>query len=779
MHGKMPLRLLLVVLVLAVATVEADDEQRSTYIVHMSQSSMPPEYASHGEWYGASLRSVSSGSGGGVGGGAKMLYAYDTVLHGFSARLTSREARDLSCASGVVAVNPEVRYELHTTRTPEFLGLDGAAAQGLFPQSGSGAGDVVVGVLDTGVWPESKSYDDAGMGEVPKWWKGECEAGTGFNASACNRKLIGARFFNKGYEAAMGPMDTDRESRSPRDDDGHGTHTSSTAAGAAVPGASLFGEFAAGTARGMAPGARVAAYKVCWLGGCFSSDILAGLDAAVADGCGVLSLSLGGGAADYARDSVAIGAFAATEKGVLVSCSAGNSGPGPSTLSNVAPWITTVGAGTLDRDFPAYVSLGNGNNYTGVSLYAGKALPHTPLPMVYAANASNSTAGNLCMPGTLIPSKVAGKIVVCDRGVSARVQKGLVVRDAGGAGMVLSNTAANGQELVADAHLLPAAGVGEREGAAIKSYVASDPHPTATVVVAGTQVGVHPSPVVAAFSSRGPNIVTPEILKPDVIAPGVNILAAWTGRAGPTGLAADTRRVSFNIISGTSMSCPHVSGLAALLRGARPEWSPAAVRSALMTTAYSTYQQSSSSPLLDAATGGAATPFDYGAGHVDPAKALDPGLVYDLSTRDYVDFLCALKYSPAMIAAVTRSRDQYACADNKTYSVGDLNYPSFSVAYSTANGDDSAGTTTTVTHTRTLTNVGGPGTYKVATSVGVKGVDVAVRPAELDFASVGAKKSYTVTFTAKSQPSGTTGFGRLVWSDGKHDVASPVAFTWT
>jgi subtilisin family serine protease len=773
------LRALLVVLLAALAVAgsaaataaSTAEEKRKTYIVHMAKSAMPAEYADdHGEWYGASLRSVSAAS--------KMLYAYDTVLHGFSARLTPQEAADLACLGGVLAVNPEARYELHTTRTPEFLGIADGAGAGLFPQSGTAA-DVVVGVLDTGAWPESPSYDDAGLGEVPSFWKGSCVEGAAFNASACNRKLVGARFFNRGYEAAMGPMDTDRESRSPRDDDGHGTHTSSTAAGAAVPGASLFG-FASGTARGMAPRARVAVYKVCWLGGCFSSDILAGMDAAVADGCGVLSLSLGGGAADYSRDSVAIGAFAAMEQNVLVSCSAGNAGPGSSTLSNVAPWITTVGAGTLDRDFPAYVALGNGKNYTGVSLYSGKPLPSTALPIIYAANASNSTAGNLCMPGTLTPEKVAGKIVVCDRGVSARVQKGFVVRDAGGAGMVLSNTAANGQELVADAHLLPAAGVGEREGEAIKSYVATDPSPTATIVVAGTQVGVRPSPVVAAFSSRGPNMVTPEILKPDIIAPGVNILAAWTGKAGPTGLAADTRRVGFNIISGTSMSCPHVSGLAALLRSAHPEWSPAAVRSALMTTAYATYSGGSS--LLDAATGATATPFDYGAGHVDPSRAVDPGLVYDLGTRDYVDFLCALKYSPATIAAVARRQD-FSCAENRTYSVGALNYPSFSVAFSTANGEggESSGATT-VTHTRTLTNVGGAGTYKVSTTVSgaaARGVDVAVEPTELAFASAGEKKSYMVRFTSRSQPSGTSGFGRLVWSDGKHSVASPIAFTWT
>ncbi|KAL5202583.1 hypothetical protein ABZP36_013535 [Zizania latifolia] len=216
------------------------------------------------------------------------------------------------------------------------------------------------------------------------------------------------------------------------------------------------------------------------------------MDAAVADGCGVLSLSLGGGAADYAQCP---GVLLHRQRSAWLLHDL-----------NVAPWITTVGAGTLDRDFPAYVSLGNGKNYTGVSLYSGKAV-------------------NLCMPGTLTLEKVVGKIVICDRGVSARVQKGLVVRDTGDAGMVLSNTAANGQELVVDAHLLPAGGVGAKEGTTIKAYVASDPNPTATIVVAGTQVNVHPSPVVAVFSSRRPNMLTPQILKPDIIAPGVNILA--------------------------------------------------------------------------------------------------------------------------------------------------------------------------------------------------------------------------------------------------------------
>lgn len=742
----------------AAAAASAVREERRTYIVHMSHSAMPNDFAEHGEWYAASLQSVSDA--------ATVLYIYDTLVHGYSARLTRAEAEALESQPGVLLVNPEVRYELHTTRTPEFLGLDGTDA--LFPQSNT-ASDVIIGVLDTGVWPERPSYDDAGFGPVPAGWKGKCEDGNDFNASACNKKLIGARYFLTGYEAAKGPVDVSKESRSPRDNDGHGTHTSSTAAGAAVRGADLVG-YASGTAKGMAPRARVATYKVCWVGGCFSSDILKAMEVAVADGVDVLSLSLGGGTADYYHDSMAVGAYSAMERGIFVSCSAGNAGPGAATLSNGAPWITTVGAGTLDRDFPAYVVLGNGKNYTGVSLYSGKPLPATTVPFIYAGNASNSSMGALCMSGSLIPEKVAGKIVLCDRGTNARVQKGFVVKDAGGVGMVLANTAANGEELVADAHILPGSGVGEKAGDAMRTYATSDPNPTATIVFAGTQVGIQPSPVVAAFSSRGPNTVTPGILKPDLIAPGVNILAAWSGSVGPSGLPGDNRRVGFNIISGTSMSCPHVSGLAALLRAAHQDWSPAAIRSALMTTAYTVYPNGKS--ILDVATGRPATPLDIGAGHVDPSKAVDPGLVYDITAADYVDFLCAINYGPMQIGALTKHSTN-GCSANRTYAVTALNYPSFSVTFPAAGGTEK--------HTRTVTNVGQPGTYKVtaSASAGSTPVTVSVEPSTLTFTKGGEKQSYTVSFTAAGTPSGTNGFGRLVWSSDHHVVASPIVVTWT
>ncbi|KDP41644.1 hypothetical protein JCGZ_16051 [Jatropha curcas] len=739
-------------------------QSKKTYIIHMDKANVPESFDDHLQWYDSALKSVSES--------ADILYTYNTVIHGFSTRLTPEEAELLEKQGGILSVVPEMVYELHTTRTPEFLGLGKNDA--VFPASDS-VGEVVVGVLDTGVWPELKSFDDTGLGPIPSTWKGTCETGTNFNSSNCNRKLVGARYFSRGYEAAFGPVDETAESKSPRDDDGHGTHTATTAAGSAVSGASLFG-FATGIARGMAPQARIAAYKVCWLGGCFGSDIVAAMEKAVEDGVNVISMSIGGGLSDYYRDTVATGAFTATAQGILVSCSAGNGGPSPGSLTNLAPWITTVGAGTLDRDFPAYVTLGNGKNYSGASLYNGKASIDSLVPLVYAGNITNSTSGSLCMSDSLIPAQVAGKIVICDRGGNSRVQKGLEVKNAGGVGMILANTDLYGEELVADAHLLPTAAVGQKSGDIIKSYAFSDPKPVARIASGGTHLGIVPSPVVAAFSSRGPNLLTPEVLKPDLIAPGVNILAGWTGAVGPTGLTDDKRRVNFNIISGTSMSCPHISGLAALLKAAHPDWSPTAIRSALMTTAYTTYK--SGKTIIDVSTGQPSTPFDYGAGHVNPVAALDPGLVYDATVEDYLDFLCALNYSAAQIKIATK-RD-YTCDPSKKYSLGDLNYPSFSVPLQTASGKGGGkGVITTVKYTRTLTNVGDPATYKVSVSSQIRSVKISVEPESLSFSQQYEKKSYTVTFTATSMPSGTSSFAHLEWSNGKQVVGSPIAFSWT
>ncbi|KAL3625296.1 hypothetical protein CASFOL_030750 [Castilleja foliolosa] len=732
---------------------------KKTYIVHMNHHQKPASYATHGAWYSDNLQTLTSADS------DSLLYTYDTAYHGFAASLTAEEAESLRQSDAVLGVYEDTVYTLHTTRTPEFLGLDtdlGPWAGHSLQDLNKASQDVIIGVLDTGVWPESKSFDDAEMPNVPARWRGECVTAQDFDPKIhCNKKLIGARFFDKGY-SNMGSLTTKREIRSPRDSDGHGTHTASTAAGAMVQNASLLG-YASGNARGMAPHARLATYRVCWSSGCLGSDILAAMERAILDGVDVLSMSLGGGSAPYYRDTIAVGAFAAMERGILVSCSAGNSGPARESLANVAPWIMTVGAGTLDRDFPAFATLGNDKKFTGMSLYSGRGMGRRLVELVY--NSGGNRSSNLCMAGSLDPAAVRGKVVICDRGISPRVEKGSVVKAAGGVGMILANTAESGEEMVADSHLLPAVAVGRRSGDRIREYVRTAKKPMAVLSFGGTVVNVKPSPVVAAFSSRGPNMVTPEILKPDVIGPGVNILAAWSQAVGPTGLDKDNRKTQFNIMSGTSMSCPHISGLAALLKAAHPDWSPSAIKSALMTTAYTV--DNTNSRLRDAADYSFSTPHAYGAGHVDPHKALSPGLVYDATPEDYISFLCSLNYKPEMVQLIAK-RPNITC-ERRFRNPGQLNYPSFSILF---------GKSKVVRHSRVLTNVGEAGSVYAVSVEGPANVMVSVEPKKLVFGGVGDKKKYTVTFVSKI--GARNAFGSIVWKNGLlHEVRSPVSYAWT
>ncbi|KAL5208746.1 hypothetical protein ABZP36_033181 [Zizania latifolia] len=766
--GKPSLRHLAgVLLVLAAAAGAASADKQSTYIVHLA-----PEHPA--------LKAARGGGGAVLGRllprhlrapRPHLLYAYAHAATGLAARLTPDQAVHVAAQPGVLAVHPDQPRHLHTTHTPAFLHL--TQASGLLPAASGGSYSPVVGVLDTGIYPIGRGSfaSTAALGPPPASFSGRCVSTGSFNASAyCNNKLIGAKFFYKGYEAALGhAIDETEESKSPLDTEGHGTHTASTAAGSPVTDAGFF-DYARGQAVGMSPGARIAAYKICWKSGCYDSDILAAMDEAVADAVDVISLSVGssGYAPSFFGDSIAIGAFHAVSKGIVVSCSAGNSGPGEYTSVNIAPWILTVGASTIDREFPADVVLGNGQVYGGVSLYTGEPLNSTQLPVVY----SGDCGSRLCIIGELDPAKVSGKIVLCERGSNARVAKGAAVKLAGGAGMILVNSADSGEELIADSHLVPATMVGQKLGDKIKYYVQSHPSPTATILFRGTVIGKSPSaPRVAAFSSRGPNYRAPEILKPDVVAPGVNILAAWTGDASPTDLDIDPRRVEFNIISGTSMACPHVSGLAALLRQAHPDWSPAAIKSALMTTAYNV--DNSDSIIKDLATGLESTPFVRGAGHVNPNRALDPGLVYDAGTDDYVTFLCTLGYSPSLISLFTRDGTVANCS-TKFSRTGDLNYPAFVVILSSYK--DSA------TLHRVVRNVGSDVNAVYEAKIdNPSGVDVTVSPNKLVFDVDHQSLAYDITIAVSGNPvivDEKYTFGSLSWSDGVHDVTSPIAVTW-
>ncbi|KAK1451879.1 PA domain-containing protein [Colletotrichum melonis] len=762
-------------------------ELRKTYIVQMKHTGASG--LRRRDLFDSSLISVSADP-------ANVLYHYENTVNGYAAKITDGQADALRDRDDVLSVTLDKAYRLHTSRTPNFLGIDDASLLGRGLDVGSylderddyngtnPESNLIVGIFDTGVWPENPSYKDDGMPPIPANWKGECEISEDFPATSCNKKLVGARAFYKGYVAAVtndtGSFNWTGEYQSPRDDDGHGTHTSSTSAGAAVPNASLFGQ-ASGTARGMAEHARVAMYKVCWKEGCFNSDILAAMDKAIEDGVNVMSLSLGPDQPSFSEDDgSALGAFAAVQKGIFVAMSAGNSGPGAGTVANLAPWALTVAASTLDRDFPAHVTLGNGKNYTGFSLYSnGSVTDITPLqagevlPLVHASQAGkgNVTNANLCLADSLDPAKVAGKVVVCVRGNNGRTEKGGVVKAAGGRGMVLVNAPANGDELIADAHILPALHLTASDGAEVEAY-AKTGNGTAILDFEGTRLGV-PAPLMAAFSSRGPNYIVPQLLKPDITGPGVSILAAWAG-TGPTGLDIDTRKVDQNVISGTSMSCPHLSGLATWIMARRPEWSPAAIRSAMMTTAY-TNTKGAKTPLLDSSDSKAATPFLYGNGHVDPVAALNPGLVYDIAPTDYLPWLCAVNSTVAFTTAITRSN--FTCASNQTYSVYDLNYPSFSALYDSV---AASGGSYTATFKRTVTNVGGAGTYKADISLNDADlVKASVTPETLTFEAAGEKKTFELTVTMSSPPTAdATSWGRLVWSDGTHVVGSALSFVW-
>ncbi|XP_047081192.1 subtilisin-like protease SBT5.3 [Lolium rigidum] len=694
-----------------------------------------------------------------------IFYSYTKHINGFAANLDAEEAAEIARLPEVLSVFRNKAYKLHTTRSWQFLGLagPGGVPRGASWRKAKFGEGVIIGNIDTGVWPESESFRDHGLGPVPKNWKGTCEKGQD-DTFHCNGKLIGARYFNKGY-ASEGLNTNATEFNTPRDSEGHGTHTLSTAGGSPVPGASVLG-FGNGTATGGSPRALVAAYRVCYKpvngSSCFEADILAGFDAAIHDGVHILSVSLGndGEAYDYFDDAISIGSFHAVRRGITVVCSAGNSGPKPSSISNVAPWIFNVGASTMDREFLAYVVF-NGTRTKGQSLSEKVLKGKKFYPLIDSAQAAapgrSQDEAQICLPGSLDPKKVKGKIVVCLRGTNARVAKGVTVLQAGGVGMVLANDASSGNDVIADAHLLPATHISYRDGLLLYSYLKSTKSPTAYVEKPVTTLWTKPAPFMAAFSSQGPSPVTPEILKPDITAPGVGVIAAFTRAMGPTELTMDARRVAFTTMSGTSMSCPHVSGIAGLIKALHPDWSPAAIRSAMMTTAIDV--DNMGHPILNSSLASAG-PFSYGAGHVWPSRSMNPGLVYDLGPDDYLGFLCALRYNATVMTMFNGV--PYKCPE-KAPKIQDLNYPSIAVVNLTA-----AGTTVK----RTVKNVGWPGKYKAVVREPA-GIRVSVSPDVLEFGKKAEEKTFQVKFEIKnSKLAKDYTFGSLVWSNGKQFVKS-------
>ncbi|KAL8128073.1 subtilisin-like protease SBT3 isoform X2 [Apium graveolens] len=717
----------------------------------MDKSLMPKAFASHEIWYSTTINSVKTQN---LESSPSLIYTYDHTFHGFSALLSKDELESIKKSPGFVSAYSDRKVTLDTTHTSEFLSLN--PTTGLWPASDYGK-DVIIGLIDTGIWPESASFKDDGMSEIPSRWKGTCEVGQEFNASNCNLKLIGARYFNKGVIA--GNPNITLSMNSARDTEGHGTHTSSTAAGNYVEGVSYYG-YASGTARGMAPKARLAMYKVLWDEGGYASDVLAGMDQAVADGVDIISISLGFDDLPLYEDPIAIASFGAMERGVLVSCSAGNGYPDLGYLHNGSPWVLTVAAGSIDRRPSGRLILGNGLSLTGWTMFPAKAFVKD-VPLFYSKNVSDcETAEQLA----LVPTDA---VIICYNKYSAALEMLSFVSNSDAvAGIIISD-----DQSLYEFNKFPYPGVviSPEQGLEVIKYAQTTSKPTATITFQETFLGTKPAPVVAAYSCRGPSGSNPSILKPDIMAPGTLVVAAWSPNVHSSIIWPNIELSSdFTAITGTSMACPHVSGIAALLKGAHPEWSPAAIRSAIMTTANpldNTQQQ-----IRDVGTDfDAATPLAMGAGQVDPNRALNPGLIYDATTQDYVNFLCANNFTRNQIYTITRSNNNCSTPSS------DLNYPSFISLYNSTLASNTVVTTVDY-FTRTVTNVGdGAATYKAKVEA-PKGAVVTVSPDTLVFEKRYEKLSYSISIAFTGDKNGTVTFGSLTWieENSKNTVRSPI-----
>ncbi|KAI3457939.1 hypothetical protein Pfo_014602 [Paulownia fortunei] len=688
-----------------------------------------------------------------------MIYSYRHGFSGFAAKMTESQAQDIKELPGVVEVLPNRIYKVQTTRSWDYLGLSAYSTTNLLHDTNQGDG-AIIGVFDTGVWPESESFDDKGLGPIPAKWKGFCQSGGGFNpAQHCNKKLIGARYFIDGFLAALGePFNAteNNEFLSARDSAGHGTHCASTAAGSFVSNVSFNG-LAHGTVRGGAPRARLAIYKVGWLGGFVSSaDILKAFDEAIHDGVDVLSISLGYDLPLFPetdkRDIIYYGSFHAVARGITVVCSAGNSGPDYQTAEDVAPWVISVAASTIDRSFPTPIMLGNNQNFAGQSMYIGE---DTGFVKLFYKERDEISGELYCEAITGNDTWVAGNVVVCftEKGSENDIILAAdTVRKAGGLGLIATKKTF----LSASSYYnsFPCILVTYDVGSQIVNYFRYTKDPKVRLKPTKTYIGKEVSTYIASFSSRGPNSLSPAVLKPDIAAPGVDILAAYV----PTQLSS--RGYIFD--SGTSMAAPHIAGVAALLKSLHPNWSPAAIKSALVTTAWTTDPYSGEPIFAKGEIPKIADPFDYGGGLVNPNAARNPGLVYDMGTQDYINYLCAMGYGEKAINQLT---GQAKSCLKSSYSILNVNFPSIIVP----------NLKSSVTLTRTVTNVGDPNSKYEVVIVPPLGTVVKVNPSYLLFSPKVKKMNFSVTITTFHKITTEYYFGSLTWTDKVHEVKTPIS----
>lgn len=688
---------------------------------------------------------------------------FTTAVNGFSANLTADQAINLAKDPKVLMVAPDTQYapDYSTTDFLKLSGPNGTWATQYGGQDNAGKG-TVVGVIDTGYTPSNPFFAGEPVGPlvgnaqvgVPyrtadgkiamlkadgDTFVGECQPGTDtgadYDGSACNSKVLSTHYFADAFLETVPPENrAPEEVISPVDVDSHGTHTASTAAGNANVDAVVDGR-SFGTTSGIAPAAKLAVYKVCWedtdpaTGGCYGSASVDAIEQAILDGVDVLNYSISGSTTST-TDPVSLAFLSAASAGIFVATSAGNSGPTASTVNHGAPWLTTVAATSFSQELQGTVEFSDGSKFRGASIMNREVSGAGVVLSTNAASGEGNAA--LCAPGSLDPAKVAGKVVVCDRGVVDRTAKSAEVLRGGGVGMILVNL--TDSSLDTDKHAVPTVHVNPPATQTIKDKVTANPAITVSLLNRDTTgLPAEAQPQIAGFSSRGPLLATDsDLLKPDVSAPGVAILAG----VSPIGTGGD----DFGFLSGTSMAAPHVAGFGALILAKNPQWSPATVKSAMMTTA---------GPVKLANGAINQDVFATGAGQVDPAKVLSPGLVYDATTEDYLKFIQGTGMDLGMEGlGTTQARD--------------MNVPSFALG-------NLAGK---VEVTRTLTALT-PGLYRA--SVNVPGVNVKVTPSVLNFGAPGEKKTFKVQFENKNAALGKFAMGSLSWQGASKTVTSPIA----
>jgi subtilisin family serine protease len=546
--------------------------------------------------------------------GARAGTRLDTVFGGVAARVPAKAVESILKIDGVVAVQYDTLRQPLTDSSPGFIGAS-AVYDKLATTANAGQG-IIFGDLDTGVWPEHPSFEDQGNLPAPPGPARTCDFGDNPLTPAsdpfeCNHKLIGGQAFLSTYLS-----DPDRAAdetfTTARDSNGHGTHTTSTVAGDVLETAPIFG-VERGPVHGIAPGAWVISYKVLGAQGGFTSDITAAIGQAIYDGVDVINFSISGGSNPF-TDAAELAFLDAYQAGVVTAASAGNSGPGAGTTDHVSPWVITVGASTQIRQFTSHLTVTDGVStfqVDGASLTQGAG----PFPVVLSSAAPYSN--NLC-DAPAAPGTFTGKIVACQRGVNARVDKGYNVLQGDAEGMILYN--ASLADVETDNHWLPA--IHLANGTAFKAFVIAHPGSTATFTAGAKTSGT--GDVMAAFSSRGPGGL---FIKPDVTAPGVQILAGHT--PVPESITEGPPGEYFQAIAGTSMSAPHVAGAAILVRAVHPFWTPGQVKSALMTSAKTTVVKEDTTTPAD--------PFDMGAGRIDIAAAVAAPLTFDETAAHYFD----------------------------------------------------------------------------------------------------------------------------------------------